>query len=68
MDDTGLMMTTKDPADSDLIVRRLFKVAEILSRISLHENATDICHENDSENHEMREVGYCESGGRFNNT
>ncbi len=68
MDSTPLMMTTKDPLDSELIVRRLFKVAEVLSRISLHEHATEICDENGSENHEFREVGYCESGERFNNT
>jgi hypothetical protein len=68
MDSNASMTSGREPPDAELIMRRLFRVAEILSRTSLHEPATENRRENDTENHENKEVGYCESDERSNNS
>lgn len=68
MNDTPVTMAMMEPPDPELIIKRLFKVAEILSRKPSHEQATACCRENDGKNRDACNIGYCEPKDRFSDT
>ncbi len=53
---------------AELLVKRLFKVAEILSRTPADVQSMSRRCENDRKNHDPLETGYCEPDDRFMDT
>ena len=62
------MTTSVDLPNAELLVKRLFKVAEILSRTPSDAQSMFRRYENDRKNHDQLEIGYCESEDRFMDT
>ena len=50
------------------LVKRLFKVAEILSRTPAQVNCPAADGESAGKNHELSEIGYCEADDQFMKT
>mgnify|MGYP000905524376 CR=1 FL=1 len=62
------MSTVMEMPNAEQLVKRLFKIAEILSRTPARVNPTSIYGETEGENHEVGEIGYCEADDPFMNT
>lgn len=65
MNETPIAVELPNP---DLVIKRLFKVAEILTRKPLHEQQTDCCRENDCKNRDACNIRCCEPKDRFSDT
>ena len=57
-----------DKSQVEQLVKRLFKVAEILSRTPTPANGPVADGEISGKNHELSEIGYCEADDPFMNT
>jgi len=62
------MSTVMEMPNAEQLVKRLFKVAEILSRTPSDAQSMFRRYENDRKNHDPLEIGYCESVDRFMDT
>ncbi len=62
------MTTLIDLPNAELLVKRLFKIAEILSRTPSEAQSMSRRCENDRKNHDPLEIGYCEPDDRFMDT
>jgi len=62
------MRISVDMPHAELLVKRLFKVAEILSRTPADVQSMSRRCENDRKNHDPLETGYCEPDDRFMDT
>ena len=60
------VMEMMEPPDSEVIVKRLFKVAEILTRKPGVANESRFSVENDLEKHDGEEIGYRENTDQLN--
>ena len=61
-------VTATKPSDSELMVIRLFKVAEILSRKQEIVEASEIFVENRPEKHDDEEIGYRDTRDQLKGT
>ncbi len=58
---TGLQIMIANPTPPDLMVKRLFTVAEILSRKQTSADASEFLAENRAEKHDEDEIEYLET-------
>ncbi len=68
MSDAPIITPMMETADSQGVVKRLFKIAEILSRKASPAPDFAVNDENDPQNPDPREIGYRESKSRFFDT
>ena len=60
------VMEMMEPPDSEVIVKRLLKVAEILTRKPIVANGSEFSVEKDLEKHDGEEIGYRENTDHLN--
>lgn len=68
MNDTTAILAMTEPSEPEFIVKRLLKVAEILSHASSEDQHQRFDRENDLQNHNGEEIGYREAQDRFIDT
>jgi hypothetical protein len=61
MSQTPVMLAMPEPPEPENIVKRLFKIAEILSRTPTRQNDRCFDDENGFKNRDDREIGYLDS-------
>lgn len=62
------VMEMMERPDSEVIIKRLLKVAEILTRKPVAANESECSVENDREKHDGDEMGYRENADHLNDT
>lgn len=68
MSDAPIMLAMMEPPEPEFIVKRLFKVAEILLRKPNEGHDQNFEGANDLQNHEVQEIGYREAKDRLIDT